>query len=154
MILFKYMKKIFFSLVAFTLLLSPLSFVFAQATPPKATRPGPAAPAPKAQRLQESAGMPQADGTINGLFGQILYILNGVIYIVMGLALVTFLIGTYRYVVAGGMEDKEKAKSQIMWGIIGLFVMVSVWAIVGLFSGSLFGSQPVNAPQRLPTINR
>jgi hypothetical protein len=153
MILFKYMKKIFFSLIAFTLLLSPLSFVFAQAPPP-AGRPPAARNVPAAQPLKESAGMPKPDGTINGLFGMILYILNGVIYIVMGLALVTFLIGTYRYVVAGGMEDKEKAKSQIMWGIIGLFVMVSVWAIVGLFSGSLFGSQPVNAPQRLPTINR
>lgn len=133
------MKKIFFSLLAVTLLLSPVSLVFAQAP---------------ASFPESARGMPKPDGTINGIFGMIIYILNGIIYIVMGLALVTFLIGTYRYVVAGGMEDKEKAKSQIMWGIIGLFVMVSVWAIVELFSGSLFGAKPVNAPPSLPTIKR
>gem|GEM_PF-1919085 len=149
------MKKIFFSLIAFTFLSSPLSFVFAQNTPPPAGRPPAAQRVPAAQPLKESAGMPKPDGTIEGLFGMILYILNGVIYIVMGLALVSFLIGVFRYVItAGGEGDKEKAKSQIMWGLIGLFVMVCVWAIVGLFSGSLFGTQPVNAPQRLPTINR
>lgn len=49
----------------------------------------------------------------------------------MILATVVFLWGVIRYVTAGGDEDKLKEGRQfIIFGLVGLFVMVAVWGIV------------------------
>lgn len=54
------------------------------------------------------------------------------------LATVVFLWGVIQYVIAGDSSDKtEKAKRQIVWGLIGLTVMASAWAIVGVIQKSL-----------------
>lgn len=54
------------------------------------------------------------------------------------LATVIFLWGVIQYVIAGDSSDKtEKAKRQIVWGLIGLTVMASAWAIVGVIQKSL-----------------
>jgi hypothetical protein len=45
--------------------------------------------------------------------------------------------GVIKYVIAGDVKDKEEGKKFLMWGLIGLFVMVSVWGIVALVSNTL-----------------
>ena len=63
--------------------------------------------------------------TISGLIGT-------AVPIVISLAVLYFLWGVARYILKP--EDKEDAKSMMIWGIIGLFVMVSIWGLVGLLS--------------------
>jgi len=60
-------------------------------------------------------------------------LLNQLIPLLLVLATVLFLWGVIRYVTAGGDEEKLKTGRQYMlWGLIGLAVMVAVWGIVKL----------------------
>ncbi len=53
--------------------------------------------------------------------------------VVIGLAMLFFLYGLMKFVLSAGDEEKKKEGQQIMiWGIVALFVMVSVWGLVNL----------------------
>lgn len=55
--------------------------------------------------------------------------------IIVGLALLFFFFGLAKYILnAGNEEEKQKSKGIMIWGIIALFVMVSVWGLVRLVS--------------------
>lgn len=51
--------------------------------------------------------------------------------ILISVSVIVFVWGVFRYVIAEG-EDRQKSKDIILYGIIGLFVMVSVWGLVAL----------------------
>ncbi|MBI2023395.1 hypothetical protein HYT01_02405 [Candidatus Giovannonibacteria bacterium] len=60
-------------------------------------------------------------------------ILNAIIPILMILATIVFLWGVIKYITAGGDEEALKTgRSYMIFGLIGLFVMVAVWGIVTL----------------------
>ena len=60
-------------------------------------------------------------------------ILNLAIPVVIALAVLYFFWGLAQYILAQGSEDKRKEGLNIMiWGIIALFVMVSVWGLIAL----------------------
>ena len=74
-----------------------------------------------------------AETTIKGLVDKITQqVLQPIIYLLFALAFIIFIWGIIQYVIAQG-GDKEKltkAKQTIVWGIVGLFIMVSAWGIV------------------------
>lgn len=54
------------------------------------------------------------------------------------LATLVFLWGILKYITAGGDSAKiAEARSYILWGIIGLAVMASVWAIINYLKDTL-----------------
>ncbi|MES2060258.1 MAG: hypothetical protein V4438_04475 [Patescibacteria group bacterium] len=58
-----------------------------------------------------------------------------------GLGGVIFIIGVVSYVRAGDNEEKRAAGRDLMWfGIIALFVMISVWGFVSILTRSFFGT--------------
>ena len=58
-------------------------------------------------------------------------VLNRVIPILMVVATIVFLWGIIRYVTAQGEEDKlTEGKRFIVFGLIGLFIMVAIWGVV------------------------
>lgn len=58
------------------------------------------------------------------------YALQGINFLLV-LATLVFLWGILKYITAGGDAAKiAEARSYILWGIVGLAVMASVWAIV------------------------
>src|SRR3989344_8302108 len=62
--------------------------------------------------------------------------------IVIAIGLITFLWGVVQYITAGADEEKRgAARNMMLYGIIGLFVMVSVWGLV-YFLGTLLGITP------------
>ncbi len=66
--------------------------------------------------------------------------INLVIPIVISLTVLVFIWGIFRMVLAGGDTDARKeARSTIVFGIVGLFVMVSVWGLVNILKSSFFG---------------
>lgn len=83
----------------------------------------------------------------------ILLIDNYLVPLVFAVAFIVFLYGIAQYFVIGGAneEKRDQGKSLMMWGIIGFFVMVSVWGIVNLLVGS-FGLGGSNRPD-LPTFD-
>lgn len=58
---------------------------------------------------------------------------------IIGLTLLTFFWGLAKFLGGGGSEQSvEEGKKLMLWGIIGLFVMVSTWGIVKLLTLSFF----------------
>ncbi len=66
---------------------------------------------------------------------------DGVIPIIIGLALLTFLWGVMKYGTSRDETSRKESIAIIINGIIVLFVMVSVWGLVALFF-NFFGLNP------------
>jgi len=75
--------------------------------------------------------------------------------IVIGLAVLTFLWGVLKYVVAKDEESQKEARGVMLYGIIALFVMVSVWGLVNIFRQSLnLDERTTPPPPGIPGITR
>jgi hypothetical protein len=94
----------------------------------------------------------QASGTIGYILCIAGNILNTLIPILIVLGVVYFIWGVLQYVISSNEEDKAKGKSHMIYGIIGLVVIVALWGLVSILTttfGLNSGSVNVNAP----TIN-
>jgi hypothetical protein len=61
--------------------------------------------------------------------------------VLVGLALVFFLWGLAKFILVAGNEKKiAEGKNLMIWGIVAIFVMVSIWGIVNILQGT-FGVQ-------------
>lgn len=60
--------------------------------------------------------------------------------IVLGLALLGFFWGLAMYIFHAGDESQiEKGKNIMKWGIVSLFIMVSIWGIIEFIQDDLLG---------------
>lgn len=81
----------------------------------------------------------------------IITILNGVTLLLIAFAVVLFLFGVIKYMTSGADEEKRKeARNTIIYGVIGLFVMVSVWGLVGLVGNTFDLDNSTLSPPELP----
>ena len=81
----------------------------------------------------------QSLGNIETLVRSIGRLVDLALPIVVALALLGFFWGLVKFIFAQGNEEaKADAKKIMLWGLIALFVMVSVWGLVG-FIGNAFG---------------
>lgn len=96
-----------------------------------------------------SAGAPK---TIPELLGKLNAVLSGVTPFVFALATFMILVGVVNYVRQAGNEEKVKeARGFIVWGIVFLFVMLSVWGIVNVLTGS-FKFENTLKKEQLPEL--
>ena len=73
----------------------------------------------------------QALGNVETFFGSIGRIIGLLLPIVVALALLYFFWGLAKFILAAGDETaRAEGKSIMIWGIVALFVMVSVWGLV------------------------
>ncbi len=64
-------------------------------------------------------------------------IIQPLIYLLFALAIVYFLYGVLQYIRKGGDEDSQReARSMMIFGIIAIAVMVSVWGLVNFLTNS------------------
>ena len=72
-----------------------------------------------------------------GVLCVIRLILEKVVVLLVSFAVIFFIYGITKYITAGEDEDKRnKMKNLMVYGIIGLFVIVSMWGIVYLLVNS------------------
>ena len=65
-------------------------------------------------------------------------VLRNLIPVVFGIVLLVFFWGLAKFIFNAGDEKKiEEGKRIMVWGIIALFVMVSIWGIIRLIQGDL-----------------
>ncbi|MSU44909.1 hypothetical protein EXS45_01890 [Candidatus Nomurabacteria bacterium] len=69
---------------------------------------------------------------IGNLICRVHKILNIIIPVLMTLGVIYFIWGVAQYVIADGDESKKKGRDQIIYGIIGLAVIVGVWGLVNI----------------------
>ncbi len=89
------------------------------------------------------------------IFGFIKRILDTALPLIIAAAVVYFIYGIAMYVLSGSEEAKGAAKDKIVYGIIALFVMVSVWGLVNILvrTFNLDTNNPAqNVQNQLPNI--
>jgi len=85
------------------------------------------------------------------LIDRFVEILGSLIPLLFGVALIGFLWGVAQFVLNADSEDKRRDGKKIMiWGIIGLFVMISIWGLVAVIGGTFGIGVDPGAPPRLP----
>jgi len=83
-------------------------------------------------------GVNNANRNLDTFLVKIQQWINVIMPIIIALALLYFLWGVLRYMMASGDEGKRKeAQSVMLFGIIALFVMVSVWGLVSFLASTL-----------------
>ncbi len=91
-----------------------------------------------------------ATGGITDLLTQIgVWINDYIIPLLIAIGVIVFFWGIIKYIGSQGDADKRKeARGLMIWGIVALFVMVSVWGLVGILKNtfSVNGTQTPNAP--------
>lgn len=79
-------------------------------------------------------------------------LINAVMPLVISLTLLFFLWGLFRMVMSTDGSAREDARGYVTWGIVALFVMVSVWGLVNILVSSfhLNNATPQNLEQLIP----
>lgn len=89
-----------------------------------------------------------ADGVDNFVHKVDAYIINPIIYVLFALAVVFFLYGVIEFLLNQANEEKKTdGKSHMIWGIIGITIMLGVWSILGFITNTLGISGQVNPEQ-------
>jgi hypothetical protein len=70
------------------------------------------------------------------IFCKFLYILNYTIPIILSLGILYFVWGVVKFVISDAEEAKKKGKDQILYGLIGITVVLSLWGLVELLRKS------------------
>ncbi|HEY9586252.1 MAG TPA: hypothetical protein VJJ27_01240 [Candidatus Paceibacterota bacterium] len=82
-----------------------------------------------------------------GFLGLFIGIIQLLIPVIGAISLWMFFKGLIVFIKRSGNENEYKEGRQLMiWGVIILFVMVSVYAILNIFYGSVFGGR-IGIPQ-------
>lgn len=72
------------------------------------------------------------------------YIVNPLIILMFAAALVYFLYGVFEFLMnADQADEREIGKSHMLWGIVGMFIMFAVFAILNIVQRTL-GVTPMN----------
>lgn len=89
---------------------------------------------------QSGGGCINSFNTFGDIFIYITCIINSaIIPLIISLAIAMFMFGIVKFIANGDDETKRKEGRQFMlWGIIGLFVMLAIWGILQVLT-STFG---------------
>lgn len=80
-------------------------------------------------------------------------IINPLITLLFALALAFFLYGVFEFLANGNNDEKKTVgKSHMLWGVVGLTIMVGVWAILNLILNTIGveGIKPETGEVKLP----
>jgi len=85
--------------------------------------------------------------TLNDIEKAALTVLNSVVPLFVAVAVVFFLWNVFKYINSGdNAETRGQARSMMIYGVIAIFVMVSIWGLVGVLRNmfTLNSNMPVN----------
>lgn len=75
---------------------------------------------------------------ISGLLNRLTNIINLIIPFLVGLAVLFIIYGIVNFISSAGDEEaRANAKQFIIWGIIGVFLMLSIWGLVNILVNSI-----------------
>ncbi len=83
--------------------------------------------------------MSHGQQTIRSIIERVVDLITLALPVVVALTLLFVLWGGVKHIfVSGDAEGREKARQALVWGVIILFVMVSVWGIVAVLRYTFF----------------
>ena len=76
--------------------------------------------------------------TFSSLVDSLVGLINTIVPVLIGLSLLAVIFGVLKMMIrADNKEERKKGKDRIIYGIIGLFVIVSVWGLVNFVRETL-----------------
>lgn len=91
-------------------------------------------------------------GDLSSLITKITGYLNSALVLMMGLAVVTFVWNVFQYYIKPN-DERAQANSYVMWSIIGFFVILSMWGLVNILSGTFrFKNNQAPTPDSLNSL--
>lgn len=75
---------------------------------------------------------------LSSLINSAKFLLDQLVVFLIALAIVWFIWNVIKYAMSSEEDGKEKAKQQMIWGIIAIAVIVSVWGLVAILQ-NIFG---------------
>ncbi len=90
------------------------------------------------------------NGTLLGILCRIGQILNAVVPVLIALGVVYFVWGVITYVISSDEEAKTAGRNRMIFGIIGLAVIIGLWGLVNVLRGT-FGVNN-NTTITIPTV--
>jgi hypothetical protein len=78
---------------------------------------------------------------------------NVIVPVIFAIAFLAFLWGAFQTFIIGAndADTKEKGKNLMLWGLIGFFVMVSIWGLVNILTGTVQFGSPTGPTGGVPT---
>jgi hypothetical protein len=90
-----------------------------------------------------SGGITLQGTTLTGIIYFITCFLSrAIVPFIFAVALVVFIWGVFRFMLSPSSEEREEGRKFMLWGIIALAVMMSVWGLVAVLGGT-FGVKSV-----------
>ena len=77
---------------------------------------------------------------------------NTIIGILIAVAVIFIIYNVLMFIVKAGSDDRKTYQHAILWGIVGLAVILSIWGLVAILTNT-FGTSGVNAPAQLYPTN-
>ncbi len=79
-------------------------------------------------------------------------ILDDAVPFIVGLAVFVIIWGIFTYITQATNEEKrEEAKKYILWGVVGVFMMLSVWGFVNILLNTFSLDNQID-PDTIPTV--
>lgn len=91
--------------------------------------------------------------TVKSVIDQIIgSVLQPAVPVLIGVAVVLFLYGLVKYLNSGFGDTKTvgEARGLMIWGIVALAVMVSIWGLVAVVQNTFLGGASPTAPPGIP----
>jgi|SRR3989344_6249076 len=86
---------------------------------------------------QLSPGTPRTPSSFSDFISMILGFIAYLIPLLIAIGLLVFFWGMAKFILHAEEEEKrEEGKQLMMWGAIGLFVMVSFWGLINILTGT------------------
>ena len=90
----------------------------------------------------------------NTLSNKLINLGNMFTYLLIAAAVIFIIWNVVIYLIKGGEEGaRSKAAMSILWGIVGLFVILSIWGLVNILLNTFSTRPPNNAISQVQNVN-
>ncbi len=90
---------------------------------------------------------------VNSLSSKLINLGNLFTYLLMAAAVIFIIWNVVKYLIASGEEDKSNALKSFIWGIVGLFLIISIWGIVNILLNTFKTTPPNTTIPQVQNLN-